>query len=112
MSPLQLTSYRFLFNYSLTPHSSAGVSPEELMFCRWIRSQLGLLWPTDTVLARVAKRQVQRRDHTGTPRTVQFSPEFPVMIHNYTPGESKWIPSTVIKQTGPLSYKCILPTLL
>ena len=32
------------------------------------------------------------------------------MICNYTPGGSKWISSTVMKQTGPLSYKCILPT--
>ena len=32
------------------------------------------------------------------------------MIRNYTPGGSKWIPLTVMKQTGPLSYKCMLPT--
>ena len=32
------------------------------------------------------------------------------MICNHTPGRSKWIPSAVMKQTGPLSYRCILPT--
>ena len=32
------------------------------------------------------------------------------MIRNYTPGGSKWIPFTVMKQTGPLSYRCIVPT--
>ena len=81
------------------------------MFGRRLRSRLDLLWPTDTVSAQVAERQqAQRRDHTGTPRTVQFSPESPVMIRNYTPGGSKWIPSTVMKQAGPLSYKCILST--
>ena len=111
-SPLQQTLDRFLFNYRLTPQSTTGVSPAELMFGRWLRSRLDLLWPcTDTVSARVAERQqAQRRDHTGTPRTVQSFPESPVMIHNYAPGGSKWIPSTVRKQTGPLSYKCILPT--
>ena len=81
------------------------------MFGRRLRSRLDLLWPTDTVSARVAECP-QRIDHTGTPHTVQFSPEFLVMIHNYTPGGSKWIPSTVMKQTGPLSYWCILPTYL
>ena len=29
--PVQLTIDRFLFNYSLTPHSTKGVSPSELM---------------------------------------------------------------------------------
>ena len=32
------------------------------------------------------------------------------MIRNYTPGGSKWISSTVMKQAGPLSHKCLLPT--
>ena len=52
---IQLTLDRFLFNYRLTPHSTTGVSLAELMFGR--RSRLDLLWPTDTVSARVAERQ-------------------------------------------------------
>ena len=27
-----------------------------------------------------------------------------VMVHNFHPNELKWIPGTVIKKTGPLSY--------
>ena len=109
-SPLQLTLDRFLFNYRLTPHSTTGVSPAELMFGRRLRSRFDLLWPSDTVSAKVAEsQQVQRRNHTGTPRTVEFSPESSVMIRNYTPGGNKWIPSTVMERTGPLSYRCILP---
>ena len=36
---------RFLFKYRLTPHSSTGVSPAELMFGRKLRSQLDLVKP-------------------------------------------------------------------
>ena len=36
---------RFLFKYRLTPHSSTGASPAEMMFGRKLRSQLDLLEP-------------------------------------------------------------------
>ena len=36
---------RFLFKYRLTPQSTTGVSPDELMFGRPLRSQLDLLQP-------------------------------------------------------------------
>ena len=95
-APIQLTLDRFLFNYRLTPHSTTGVSPAELMFGRRLRSRLDLLWPTDTVSARVAERQqAQRRGHIGTPRTVKFSPEAPIMIRNYSQRGDRWIPSTI-----------------
>ena len=110
-SAVQDTLDRFLFNYRLTPHSTTGVSPAELMFGRRLRSRLDLLWPADGVSARVSKRQeAQKKEHSNAPRTLHLPPESPVMIRNYTPGGSKWIPSSVVKQTGPLSYKCELPS--
>ena len=110
-SALQDTLDRFLFNYRLTPHSTTGVSPAELMFGRRLRSRLDLLWPADGVSSRVSKRQeTQKKEHCHAPRKLHLSPESPVMIRNYTPGGSKWIPSTVVKQTGPLSYKCEGPS--
>ena len=110
-SAIQDTLDRFLFNYRLTPHSTTGVSPAELMFGRRLRSRLDLLWPADSVSSRVAKRQqVQKKEHANAPRTVNLPPESPVMIRNYTPGGSKWIPATVVKQTGPLSYRCTGPS--
>lgn len=108
--PLQLTLDRFLFNYRLTPHTTTGVSPAELMFGRRLRSRLDLLWPADLVSSRVADRQLsQMRNHTGTPRRLTLAPESTVMVRNYS-GSSKWLPSVITRQTGPLSYKCSLPT--
>ena len=110
-SAIQDTLDRFLFNYRLTPHSTTGVSPAELMFGRRLRSRLDLLWPADSVASRVSRKQLsQRRSHSGSSRSVDLSPGSPVMIRDYTPGGSKWSPSTVVSQTGPLSYKCSTPS--
>ena len=38
---------KFLFKYRITPHSSTGVSPAELMFKRRLRCRLDLLHPCD-----------------------------------------------------------------
>ena len=98
--PLQLTIDRSLFNYKLTPHTTTGVSPAELMFGRRLRSCLDLLWPADLVSSRVAEKQLQqRKGHTGRPRYLNLSTESAVMVRNYS-RSSKWLPSTVSQQTG------------
>ena len=108
---IQLTIDKFVFNYRLTPHSTTGVSPAELMFGRRLRSRLDLLWPDENVYAKVHERQqAQRRGHSKEPRKVQLSPESNVMIRNYTNRGPKWVPSVVTEQTGPLSYRCSLPS--
>lgn len=108
-SAIQDSLDRFLFNYRLTPHSTTGISPAELMYGRRLRSRFDLLWPADSVASRVFdKQQAQKKDHSsGASRSVNLPPDSPVMIRNYTPGGSKWLPSSVVKQTGPLSYKCV-----
>ena len=34
---------KFLFKYQITPHSSTGVAPAELLMGRWLQSRLDLL---------------------------------------------------------------------
>ena len=48
---------RFLFKYRLTPHSSTGVSPAELMFGRKLRSQFDLIKPSIARTVRRAQEQ-------------------------------------------------------
>ena len=105
--PIQITLDRFLFNYRMTPHSTTGVSPAELMFGRKLRCRLDLLWPTlsDKV---AAKQQGQRKNHTNVPRKVDLSISDPIMIRNYAQRGSRWLPATVNEKTGPLSYRCKL----
>ena len=104
---IQLVIDKFVFNYRLTPHSTTGVSPAELMFGRRLRSRLDLLWPSESVSAKVHERQqAQKNFHCKDPRKVQLSPDSTVMIRNYTNRGPKWIPSVITEQTGPLSYRC------
>lgn len=110
---IQLTIDRFLFNYRLTPHTTTGVSPAELMFGRRLRSRLDLLNPWDSVAAKVAdNQQKQSFHHTSFPRKLNLQIDSPVMIRNYSRGQGgpKWIPAQIQQQTGPLSYRCELPT--
>ena len=105
--PLQLSMDRFLFNYRMTPHSTTGVSPGELMFGRKLRCRLDLLYPkvSDRVLS---KQEAQKRNHAVQPRKVDLHADSPIMVKNYGQYGASWLPATVEKQTGPLSYRCKL----
>ena len=105
--PTQQFLDRFLFNYRLTPHSTTGVSPAELMFGRKLRSRLDLLWPS--VSTRVSNKQaVQVENYSKRPREVSLATKSPVMVKNYSQYGAKWIPGEICRQTGPLSYQCRL----
>lgn len=107
--PVQIAIDKFLFNYRMTPHTTTGVSPAELMFGRRLRSRLDLLWPSESIATRVAAKQQDQKDHHSvTARHLQFHPSETVAIRNYTPRGPKWIPAKVQSQTGPLSYRCAL----
>ena len=108
---IQLMIDQFVFDYHLTPHSTTGVSPAELMFDHRLRSRLDLLWPGESVSAKVHERQqAQKRSHSKMPRNVQLSPNSAVMIRNYANRGPKWVPSVVTEKTGPLSYRCSVPS--
>ena len=52
---------KFLFKYRITPHSSTGVSPAELMFKRRLRCRLDLLHPCDMVGNKVVNAQENQK---------------------------------------------------
>ena len=58
---LETSVSRFLFWNRLTPHSTAGVPPAELLLGRIPRSQLHLLKPQ--LSARVQKKQTSQKNH-------------------------------------------------
>ena len=103
---VRLAIDRFLFKYRLTPHTTTGLSPSELLIGRRIRSVFDLLRPNETVQQRVWKnQQKQKFNHDPkSPRFVELVPNDPVRVRNYSHGP-KWIPATVEAKTGPVSYK-------
>ena len=93
---------RFLFKYRLTPHSSTGFSPAELMFGRKLRSTLDLLKPTpDEGAAGAQDRQEATQEGQATPRN--FTIGDCVYARNYGAGP-KWLPGHIVKVEGSVLY--------
>ena len=94
---------RFLFRYRITPHSTMGVSPAELLLGRRPRSQLDLMQPN--VATRVYRNQVrQKMGHDAGTRDRTFSPNDMVFIHNFSTSGHTWLPGIVVEQKGSLAY--------
>ena len=94
---------RVLFSYRLTPQSTTGVSPSELLLGRRPRSRLDLLKPHTA--ERVEERQEkQKQHHDLRSRERRFGVGDDVFVRNYHRG-NKWIPGVIQQKTGPVSYR-------
>ena len=117
--PIPVALDRFLFNYRMTPHATTGVTPAELMFGRKLRTRLDLIRPdnftppplvsSEEVAEKVMNKQAaQKKNHCSRPRGIELAIHTPIMIRNFGRYGEKWLPATVHRQTGPLSYECKL----
>ena len=98
---------RFLFRYRLTPHSTTGVPPSELMFGRKLRSPLDLLKPSIGSTVRQAQdRQKKAQDSHASPRTVGVGDN--VYARNYREG-LRWLPGRVVQMEGAVLAQVQLP---
>ena len=94
---------RFLFTYRITLHSTTGSSPAELMFGRTIRSWFDQVQPN--LSARVETQQSRQKEaHDNHARRRDFEPGEQVYVCNFRPGQC-WLPGSVIKSSGPVSFK-------
>ena len=97
---------RFLFQYRITPHTTTGSTPAELLMGSILRSRLDLLLPS--VQTRVVTKQLQHKaNHDLHAKTRSFHSGDTVYTRNYS-GGSKWIPGVITEITGPVSYKATL----
>lgn len=97
---------RFLFSYHITPQTTTGLSPAEMLMNRRLRSAFDLIKPD--IKSKIENKQMkQKENHDKTARLRKFSPEDTVYARNYGLGP-KWIPATVESPTGPVSYTVIL----
>ena len=97
---------RVLFQYRMTPHSTTGVAPAELLLSRKLCSRLDLLKPS-IGLKVTEKQQQQKSFHDLHCRVHSFSVGEKVFVKNNSKGP-KWLPGPVVKQTGPVSSKVTL----
>ena len=101
---LETKVYRFLFQYRITPNTTTGRTPAELLMNRKLKSRLDLIRPD--VSRTVTVQQERQKQHHDNTRQRKFSAQDPVYVRNYGRG-SKWIPARIINKSGPVSYTVI-----
>ena len=91
---------KFLFRYRITPHSTTGKSPTQLLLKRKVRTVFDLLSPDELIRNFVQKKQeAQKRNHDPKiPRNASFPNDTKVMVRNYARGP-KWIPGKVVSKS-------------
>ena len=101
--------YRFLTRYRNTPHTTTGLCPSELMLGRKVRTHLDLLHPN--LQSHVHENQrAQKQNHDKRAKERNIGVEDTVFVRNYDRVNEKWVPGTVVEQTGPVSFKVDTPT--
>ncbi|XP_050553385.1 uncharacterized protein K02A2.6 [Spodoptera frugiperda] len=93
---------KFLFKYRNCQHATTGVSPAVALQGRRLRGRLDALRPDVSAVVRSAQeRQVAAAG--GMPRAL--APTDTVLARDYSARGGKWLPGTIVEQTGPVSYK-------
>ena len=96
---------RFLLWYRLTPHTTTGVPPAELLLGRLPRSQLDLLKPELATKVQ-SKQEAQKKHHDLHAKQREFQVGDSVYVRDF-PSKS-WMTGSVSEVKGPLSYNVTL----
>ena len=94
---------KVLFHYRLTPQTTTGISPSELLLGRRPRSRLDLLKPHTA--ERVEKKQSQQKEqHDSRSKERKLEVGTNVYVRNYHQGD-RWLPGVIEQKTGPVSFR-------
>ena len=93
---------KLLFSYRITPHTTTGVSPAQLLMGRNLKSRFDLLKPN--VSTRVEQKQQQQKDNYDTHAVPRQFEEEEVYVRDFRPGHA-WLPGKIVKCSGPVSYR-------
>ena len=88
--------------YKITPQSTTGSSPAELLLGRRPRTRLDLLKPN--IAERVERKQEdQKTRHDKKAKSRTFHVGNHVFVKNFGAG-SKWLPGQIVDMSGPVSF--------
>ena len=93
---------RVLFQYRITPHSTTGVSPAELLMGRRIRSHLDLVQPNLSNQVEL-KQEAQKKYYDRHAKARTFELNDPVFVKNPSSGPP-WLSGHITEIRGPVSY--------
>ena len=95
---------RYLFKYRVTPHTTTGIPPAELLMGRRLTCRLDLLHPE--LQQKVQAQQMKQKcDHDNSKALRVFQAGDLVFAQNFADLPPKWLPGRIHKVTGPLSYE-------
>ena len=93
----------FLLTYRSTPHATTNRTPSSLFLQREVRTRFSLIHP-DLAKNVTDKQADQVAQHDQHAKDRKFEVGQNVMVRNLRTTGPKWIPGTIVKQTGPVSY--------
>jgi hypothetical protein len=94
---------QFLFRYCITPHSTTGSSPAQLLLGRQPRSRLDLLRPD--LHSKVQQQQERKKvNKDNQSQTRYFAVNDSVLVTDL-PAQDTRLPGTITKVLGSLSYE-------
>ncbi|XP_061567238.1 uncharacterized protein K02A2.6-like [Cololabis saira] len=97
---------RALFSYRVTPQTTTGLSPAEMLLGRKLRCTLDLIHP-DMARRVMNKQEKQKNVHDRRAKERGFKVGDSVQVRNYSHGP-KWVPGFIETVTGPVSYTVML----
>ena len=103
---LQSRLSRFLFRYRITPHTTTGVSPAELLMGRRLRSRMDLVLPNlaQRVATQQEKQAAYRNKHT---QVKTFDKDDKVFVRDLPSGKD-WLPGVITNLFGSKSCEITL----
>ena len=102
-STIQQRLMHFLLRYRTTTSTVTGATPEELFLKRRVGTRLDLLRPSFEKHVPI-KQALQENVSDGSRSVTEFNVNDRVIIENFY-GQPKWLSGTVVKRSGPVSYK-------
>ena len=93
--------FTMLFQYRLTPQTATGLSPAEMLMGRKLCNQLDLLHPDTSNRLTQKQQNWSKNGRATTCRRFQIGDT--LFARNYR-GTPVWIPVSVVRVTGPVSY--------
>lgn len=100
---LQHRIANFVLKYRITPHTVTGRAPAKLFLKRLPRTKFSLLKPS-LLRETEMKHEKQKEDHDKhRVKSREFAEGQSVLVKN-SRGVQKWLPGTVFKRKGPLTY--------
>ena len=93
-----------LFQYRNTPHSVTGVTPAELFLKCKPCTKFSVLKPNMEMHIQQQQRKLQQQHDKSRVKLRELSSRDSVNVRNTRGGVEKWVPGTVIRRLGPLTY--------